>query len=468
MSGKGQLDKPIKEREPPKVSVDSRNSTVRKRSTLISSESIILPRSVSESPYESPSGRDVPNSISPSESGSDANSSRSLKDSNNWVSSDLPLPRSQAKSSDDNTSSCSSDLPSVIYISLAEILVRTPRSNDTPIVTQNDQKREIEDSQKWTMSDKEINNGGSSIIKKSHVNEIPRRGSQATTFSSSSHFENNEGSRVRNRGRPILPNAPESSITKSLPPPITIPGSLGNFSHPVRIPGSESLERAIVKKQKQLIDLVLSLWPIIRLPPARHIATCLSPETLEKRKMFSSLTVGVIATKNGKQMVSSITIKKTKYSSVNNRQEPVLVSGVCDPREYVIKHCPTYQNPPLDKRSPDSEWTAEFLLTNVLPKLARETEIVQQQPGLLLTVKEVKMRGLEMNSLFECRKCAKSNYEKTFDYVGVIKHLQNSRHGFKTIDEEEHIKINLRAYINAFYDNLPPRIIREPLEYLRY
>ncbi|CAG8433619.1 10917_t:CDS:2 [Diversispora eburnea] len=225
------------------------------------------------------------------------------------------------------------------------------------------------------------------------------------------------------------------SIISRLPPP-PIPLSQINSTNL-----DNRIRDAIIKKQNRLIELIKSVWPQLRAPSVKFTLSNLSVRALERRKMISPLMLGSVTIRNGQQMVLSATVKTTKYVKIDNFHKPMVVTDLCDPKIYFLKHY-------------------KFIITKILPKLSKEVTIVQQQPGLFLTVKEVKMRKLEIYKIFECKLCSSGMGDlKIFTYDGILKHLQSPRHlNLKSISEEDQIKINLKEYILAFSENLPPKI----------
>ncbi|CAG8444440.1 571_t:CDS:1 [Acaulospora morrowiae] len=464
-----ETDKLVGENRLPGVCEDKKNSAVRMQSALVFPESVISENSYTPgipkptSPLKSNSANEV------TINNDDVNSVQLTNDSNNRILDSLNHSLSESSDDDDDssTSSRSSNHPSVIKITMKEILNYKSSVSSTPRISQKSQKQEIEGAQKVRNENADDNSTScniSSNINPKIKNGIQRRGSQQVITTSSKNLDADNGLRRGNCMKPDPQRAlgPQSNLTLTSVPAITPE----NFPHSVQstrfqgsIHSSSEKERlwkeSISEKQKKLKMLVKTVWPQIRLPPAKHIAATLSPAALEGRPMFSPLTVGIVTMRNKQQMVSSVTVTKTKHSVDSDYHRPVMITEVCDPREYLIKHCPTYQNPPLDE---DGKWTDSFVLNKVLPELASEVNIVQRQPGLLLTVKEIRMRGLEEYRLFECVRCANNAIEKTFGYAEVIKHLLRN-HYLKEVIDEEHIKINIKEYVFAFSKNLPPRIV---------
>ncbi|CAG8558848.1 2920_t:CDS:1 [Dentiscutata erythropus] len=221
---------------------------------------------------------------------------------------------------------------------------------------------------------------------------------------------------------------------------------------------------ALNDSQEKIRAWVLKVWPRPRTLGIRQMTEGLTACNLKKRSL-NPLVVGVNIITQSKPMVLTATVTGTKYSRIDNCHKPKIVMDILDLRQYILKHCPTYQYPPI-KNNSDS-WDDIYFLKEILPKLTEEAINVQNQPGLLLTVKEVIIRGLEGNPLFECKLCAENtsyySNSRFFNLKGIYKHLESSRHKihFHNVYDyhiEDFIQVNPKEYVLAFCKELPPKI----------
>jgi hypothetical protein len=228
----------------------------------------------------------------------------------------------------------------------------------------------------------------------------------------------------------------------------------------------QEFEAARLDKQKSLRAWVKCLWPQPRLPTPRQLTNGLNARTLSKRNL-NPLIIGAIVTHKSVPMISTAIVKGTRHSmnrigengQIKFVGEPELSKGFCDPREYILLHCPTYHNLPFYNDDPRVNWNDNFLLNKVLPRLADEATRIQNEVGLYLTVRETCLRGFGKYPLYQCKMCP-THYTRKFTYEGIHKHLTNNHNheNIKQIHDEEMIKVDIREYISFFYkNNLPPK-----------
>ncbi|CAG8657807.1 15004_t:CDS:1, partial [Cetraspora pellucida] len=226
----------------------------------------------------------------------------------------------------------------------------------------------------------------------------------------------------------------------------------------------------ITDAQEKIRTWILKLWPHPRTLGIRQMTEGLTAFTLNKRSL-SPLVVGVNIIIQSKPMILTATVTGTKYSRIENCHKPKIVMDILDLRQYILKHCPTYQYPPIKNNNHNDPWDDIYFLNEILPKLTEEAINVQSQPGLLLTVKEAIIRGLEGYNLFECKFCAENtsyySNSRFFNLKGIFKHLESPRHNIRIHNvydyhNEDYIQVNPKEYVLAFCKELPPKIF--PLE----
>ncbi|KAF0496445.1 hypothetical protein F8M41_020968 [Gigaspora margarita] len=216
--------------------------------------------------------------------------------------------------------------------------------------------------------------------------------------------------------------------------------------------------------QEKIRAWVLKVWPRPRVLGIRQMTEGLTTCNLNDR-ILNPLVVGVNIIIQSKPMVLTATINGTKYSRIENYHKPKIVMDRLDLRQYILKHCPSYHNPPI--KNNNDPWDDTYFLKEILPKLTEEAINVQSQPGLFLTVKEVMIRGLEGYPLFECKLCAENisyySNSRFFNLKGIYKHLESQRHRvyFHNVYDyhiEDFVQVNPREYVLTFCKELPPKI----------
>ncbi|GBC05312.1 hypothetical protein RclHR1_06170016 [Rhizophagus clarus] len=338
-----------------------------------------------------------------------------------------------------------SDFPSVVHVTLADLIKMQERRQSMQNNINNYNR---------TIGTTSINNKGKQKLVnfKDEIIESSEGSLRKPVKVSPSSIISNDSSTVKDNNSSHQGEISDISITPSL--------GLTRVS-------KEEFEAAKLDKQNSLRAWVKCIWPLPRLPNAKQLTSGLSANSLLKRNLHP-LTIGIIITVQKSAMIQTAIIRGTKHISNGigkNGQikfvgKPDLIKSICDPREYLLLHCPTYHNPPYHNGDPRIAWTENFLLNKVLPRLANEASRIQCEAGLYLTVKETLLRGLGNYSLYHCKFCP-DHHNRMFTYDKICEHL-TFRHSVKQVYEEEMIKINLREYITVFYkNNLPPKIVPE-------
>ncbi|RIA96508.1 hypothetical protein C1645_733254 [Glomus cerebriforme] len=338
------------------------------------------------------------------------------------------------------TTTSTSDLPSVVHVTIADLIKIQERRKSM--------QDNINNYNMTTDTTSVINKEKQRLVNfEDEIIESPGRPLKNSVDLSSQSIISNDSSTVKDNNSSHQEEISEFSITPSL-----------GLSRVTR----QEFENAKIDKQKALRAWVKFLWPQPRLPDRRQLTYGLTSSSLSKRNL-NPLTIGIIVPKS--QMIQTAIIKGTKHKKneigkngqIKFSGEPDLIKGIYDPREYILLHCPTYHNPPYHNGDPRIPWTEHFLLNKVLPRLAEEATRIQNEVGLYLTVKETLLRGLEHYPLYGCRYCPE-HHTRYFNYVKIREHLKY-KHSKNQINDEEMIKIILREYISAFYkNNLPPKI----------
>ncbi|CAG8694251.1 23298_t:CDS:1 [Racocetra persica] len=226
----------------------------------------------------------------------------------------------------------------------------------------------------------------------------------------------------------------------------------------------------ITDAQEKIRMWILKLWPHPRTLGIRQMTEGLTAFTLKKRSL-NPLVVGVNIIIQSKPMILTATVTGTKYDRIDNCHKPKIVMDILDLRQYILKHCPTYQCPPIKNNDHNKPWDDIYFLKEILPKLTEEAISIQNQPGLLLTVKEAIIRGLEGHHVFECKLCAENpsyySNSRFFNLKGIYKHLESQKHKIHirnvyNYHNEDYIQVNPKEYVLAFSKELPPKIL--PLE----
>ncbi|CAG8632689.1 hypothetical protein C2G38_128347 [Gigaspora rosea] len=216
--------------------------------------------------------------------------------------------------------------------------------------------------------------------------------------------------------------------------------------------------------QEKIRSWILKVWPRPRVLGIRQMTEGLTTFNLKDR-ILNPLVVGVNIIIQSKPMVLTATVNGTKYSRIENCHKPKIVMDILDLRQYILKHCSTYQYPPI--KNNNDPWDDTYFLKEILPKLTEEAINVQNQPGLFLTVKEVMIRGLEGYPLFECKLCAENisyySNSRFFNLKGIYKHLESQRHKiyfYNVYDYhiEDFVQVNPKEYVLTFCKELPPKI----------
>ncbi|CAI2170305.1 871_t:CDS:1 [Funneliformis geosporum] len=357
---------------------------------------------------------------------------------------------SMASMSTCSTATTSDLYPSVMHVTLND-LINFKKRRDSMQNNINNYNKSID-------TTSVINKGKQRIVNfKDEIVESPGESSKKLMEMESSALSiiSNDSSTIKDN------NSSHKEVISEIS--ITIPLNYPKIS-------TEEQEAIKIDKQNKLRAWVKCLWPQPRLPGSRQLSFGLNPRSLSKRNLNPSI-VGIVVMQKSVPMILTAILKGTKHpkkeidrnGQIKFTGEPVIIKGVYDPREYLLLHCPTYQNPPCYNGNPKNPWTEHFLLNKILPRLSSEAIKVQNEVGLFLTVRESLLWGLEHSPIFQCRTCTnvQHSFSRKFNYKGVREHLFSSKHAVSYINEEEMIRVNPKDFMMAFYRNLPPMIVTE-------
>ncbi|CAG8621156.1 11648_t:CDS:2 [Ambispora gerdemannii] len=143
-------------------------------------------------------------------------------------------------------------------------------------------------------------------------------------------------------------------------------------------------------------------------------------------------------------------IEKRAKEKAQKSQPPSYIIPTTDCIFDCIDWCPSFTNPPFVNNDPRNNWSKEFLVYYLIPKLRQEAIEVQKnvRPLPYWTVKgAAEHKILSIAKVFRCRLCYDNN--RVFDYRGVDAHLQNRIHSPGALDTMEIAEVDVMRALKA-------------------
>ncbi|CAG8542728.1 9716_t:CDS:2 [Ambispora leptoticha] len=333
----------------------------------------------------------------------------------------------------------------------------------------NDEKYEIADGEKRELTS--IENDISTNVENDKSNNTADPTSTNPSQLSTTFRENSQAS------TPIeFPQTPASPFT-----------STSSFSD------QGLIEESYLKKRLQIIAWVRLLWPIPYFPSNSEIAAKLTLESFTKKPDTKPFMVAVLE-QTYPPLIQTITTTDISQDPVTNHLIPEFSSFSYEPREFLLSQCPSFRNLPKINDNPLAEYDEKFIFNRLLPRLKREAVIIQEEPALFLTVKEVVLLLMTDLEIFQCRICyenkksldlkekenqktleegkeaklnekekivgkAKENETKLWNYDEVKSHLMGEMHKLEVFEDEETvIRVDPEAYARGFFTKINERI----------